>query len=134
MYNTHLQLFVGLTSMLLCFAILALYLLGKNGNKLILVIEFVATAVYWIFWLAAAAATTDDIRVLDRFNVSGTTADTARANCAFCWLTFFLWCGSLFYCIWEDIKERKIFSSSGGAAPTGAAVQSPPMSAPAAVV
>lgn len=135
------QLFTGITSFLLCAMFIAMYLLGKAADRSFLIIEFVITAIYWVFWLAAAAATADtvhwvndwysgydkaDCNALKNLGYNtwcGGNVDALRACCAFCWLTWALFTVSLFFNIYHDIMQKKVFSK--GAAPAGTTTAAP---------
>lgn len=124
--------------MLLSGALVAASLMGIRREATVLLAEFGITAVWWIFWLAAAAATADSVRGWNEvyggdWECNRTAAEALslvqlnqgaylqycagleevpvlRACCAFCWLTWFLWSGSLYFCIRQDAMQKGIFS------------------------
>ena len=121
--------------MLLCGFFIALNFASHMRTRIIMIIELVLVSVYWVFWLAAAACMADVTRVVNDvwFGWRGTTVDTIRAACAFAWLTFFLWCGSLALSIMNIVMKGAVFKAptpeagpSVGAAEKTAA---PPVSA-----
>jgi hypothetical protein len=146
-----LQLFVSLTSFLLC--LLFIYIAKKKSeDRGFLTIELGLTILYWIFWLSAAAASASTVSWVNEWpsfsgvdcskgNIyfyaggawctAGNRKGAVRACCAFAWLTWGAWTASLVLMIIEDVMgPKKLLSSkpAAGAAPAGAAA---PEAAPA---
>lgn len=105
----------------------------SGHDRKVLIAEFVITILYWIFWLAAGAATADSVANLVSGNgLAGITpancADipgrdwcfvldrlpSLKACCAFCWITWALWSASLFINVKIDILENRIFGRQYG--------------------
>jgi len=125
--------------------LIAMYLIGKANDREFLIIEFISMALYWIFWLSAAAATASTTSWVNSWpSFSGLdcngvnlkvyqiicsyeSADriSVRVCCAFCWLTWGLWTASLILEILEDIIKKKIFTKKGGTASLRAAAATP---------
>lgn len=119
---------------------LYVYATGKNTDPMLRKIEALLFILYFIFWLSAAAALADATAWANKWygGLEGTNCGTAsalnvfsqwckaydrvpvlRADCAFAWLAFFAWIGSIYFIVTEDIMKDKIFSS-GSAAPADA--------------
>jgi Flp pilus assembly protein protease CpaA len=79
-----LQLFTGITAMIICLIFMAFYFFGWSDNATVTLSELIINALWLIFWLAAAAALS---------SITG-RSDAVKASCAFAWLTFILWTGS----------------------------------------
>lgn len=128
--------------MIICGYFVAMDLMGKAKDKTIILIQLVLVILYWIFWLAAAAAVSNTTAWANSWygSLNDVNCDTInsvfvggyywcgainavpilRALCAFCWLTFFLWSVSLFFVIYYDVMKDKALSSNKGAAATTA--------------
>lgn len=154
-----LQLFVGLTSFLICGLFIVINL-KKEVDRVLVLIQLVLSVLYWIFWLAAAAATAATV---DSVNNSGAwqfasnydcdyagvylnwggakgwceaskRKGAVRACCAFAWLTWALWTASTALLIIEDVIGKNVLSSkpkaAAAAAPTAPAAGTPKNSPP----
>jgi hypothetical protein len=145
--------------MILCGAFIAAALTGKSEDRTVALGTLVLTAVWWVFWLSAAAATSSTTQWANSWRSAGgwdcgrssEAANSLAANgfsyvnvycnaydrvpvlracCAFCWLTWALWSGSLFFCIKEDVMGKRVLG--GGAADAAPAAGTPAAAAPAA--
>ena len=117
--------------MLVCGLIIVLNFSARARELPARLTEVILTGIYWVFWLAAAASMADFTRVVNDWssafngfwiysyssNDGGSFVDVTRACCAFAWLTWFLWCVSLFFCIYEDLIKS---NTSTGPKPTTA--------------
>lgn len=81
-----LQLFTGLTAWLLTAAYMVFYATGIAASKMLGLVDLAISAVYSIFWLAAAAATTPN-----------NWGSTAQAAIAFGYLSWLAWMPSVYF-------------------------------------
>lgn len=103
-------IFTGVTTMLICMAFIALYLLDQHSNPTVALVELAVNVVWWIFWLAAAACLADVVANLDGvYGIYGgfPSFDEVRASCAFAWITWVVWSLSTFISIKELLDGRK---------------------------
>ena len=144
----YMQLFVGLTSFLICIFFIFISL-KKETDRVLVLIQLVLLVLYWIFWLSAAAATAATVQSVNSswnfannydcnyagvyLNWSGANGwcqaskrkGAVRACCAFSWLTWALWTASLALFVIEDIIRDKSLSSKPKAANGTPAAGSP---------
>lgn len=136
-------LFVGLTFMFLT-AFYCFRLKKAPENQLFNLIELISLAIYWVFWLSAAAATASFVSGINSWGSFGgssifnnsffsstaddlkTSRDSARACCAFCWLTWFLVSASVALAVMEDVMQKKLLTSTKSAAPAAPAEPAAP--------
>lgn len=90
--------FVGSTTIVIALAFMALDVMDRKAPMVALIVDIV----WWIFWLVAAALVSN---TLD--NVGDWAGSNLKASVAFSWLTWFLFCISIFL----DFKDR---NSAGG--------------------
>lgn len=107
--------------MLICMGFIAAYLMGLRSNRGFNLIELIVTSIWWVFWLAALGCMTDLSVDIGDYDLYDDLDSKIAASAAFCWLTWFLWTASLFFCV-MDFKK-----ADGGAVPAeqpvGAVVQ-----------
>lgn len=103
-------LFTGITAMLMCLAFLVFYLLGAADNPTLVLVELVMNAIWWVFWLAAAACLADIIN--NGWFGYVNDGSKVQASCAFAWLTWVLWTISTGFSI-KELMGRNSARSSG---------------------
>jgi hypothetical protein len=77
-----LQIFTGVTSMVICLVFLVLYMIKADENPTVRLIELVINVLWWIFWFAAAIT-------ISTMPVGSNSR--LGASCAFAWLTWIAW-------------------------------------------
>jgi len=95
------QIFTGVTGMIICLFFLSVYLFDMGNNPTMLLIELVVNSIWWVFWLATAASLANLVDV----NAYG-GSDRLKTSCAFAWLTWGLWSASTFLSL-GDVRNRR---------------------------
>jgi hypothetical protein len=108
-----LQLFTGLTAWLLATAYMFFYATGIAASKMLGLVDLAISAVYSIFWLAAAAATTPN-----------NWGSTAQAGTAFGYLSWLAWMPSIYFAF-LDYKNGQGIAVKAVAPPAPAPAPAP---------
>lgn len=123
---------MGITSTILSIVFAVTCFRDSGHDRKVLIAEFILTGLYWIFWLAAGAATADSIaNVSNEIGGASITAancasiqghdwcfildrlPSLKACCAFCWITWVVWSASLFINVKVDILDNRILGHRG---------------------
>lgn len=104
------QIFTGVTSMVICLVFLVLYFANLGDSPTIVLIELVINVIWWIFWLAAAAVMSSLVNTWYYSN------GRIGASCAFSWLTWFAWTVST---VMSFLATKNRSGPSGGSTPSG---------------
>lgn len=92
------QIFTGVTAMVICLFFLAMYAFELGDNPTIMLIELIVNCLWWVFWLATAACLAS--------LVSSWSSDRINASCAFAWFTWAFWTGSTVISF-RDVSARR---------------------------
>lgn len=109
-------IFCGVVTMLASLALMACLLLGISAVRGLP--SLVYDGLFWIFWLACAAALSDSLSAMDGWGWYGFGSSKSRlqASVAFSWLTWFSFIGSIFFDV-MDLRRGAGTGLSRSAAP-----------------
>jgi len=108
------QIFTGVTSMVICLVFLVLYFANLGDSPTIVLIELVINVIWWVFWLAAAAVMSSLVN--DGQRPTWWSDGRINASCAFSWLTWFAWTAST---VMSFLATKNRSGPSGGSTPSG---------------
>ncbi|KAL4418644.1 hypothetical protein ABPG77_005381 [Micractinium sp. CCAP 211/92] len=112
-------IFCGVVTMLASLVLMACLILGISAVRGLP--SLVYDGLFWIFWLACAAALSDSLASMDGWGWYGFGSSKSRlqASVAFSWLTWFSFIASIFFDV-QDLRSGAGTGVSRGAAPDAA--------------